>query len=1026
MEKHPQVTLDRIMRVVEDLSRSLWMDLRPLSVSVYQCAEPITYADAVSQTYRPVEVGCPWGPAWSTAWFRVQGEAPAEWAGRTVAVLVNTGSEALMWIDGEPAQGLDENRQDFTLPGPGPIDLYVEAAANNMFGFGEGRPGADPTPFKLKQAEVAWLNQPAWELYHDLRVLFDLAKQLPDDSPRRAKLIYTLNDAVNAFYRDGDDRYTHARAILAPAYADPACASASDVTAVGHSHIDTAWLWPLRETVRKCSRTFSTVLKYMETYPEYRYIQSQPQLYAFMKEKFPGLYARIKQAVADGRWEPEGGMWVEADCNVPSGEALVRQFLYGMHFFREEFGVECQIMWLPDVFGYSAALPQILQGCGIRYFLTQKLSWNQFNPIPHHTFYWEGIDGSRVLAHFPPADTYNGLVTPQELLHGERNFRDKDRADTWLYLYGYGDGGGGVTKPMLEAARRMENVEGLPRVAQGFAHDWFVRTEANGRDLRTWVGELYFERHRGTYTTQAKNKWENRRCELLLRDAEFLAALHPGGAAAYPATAIEAAWKLVLLNQFHDILPGSSIGWVYEDSQRQYAEVHQSADAVIADALDAFAAKIQTDGMTNPVLIWNTLSFARGGLISLPWTGSGKVIAQAPKGELYRTQLCEEDGRRNLLVEVNDAPSMGYVVYDIRRGRFAKDIGDTVTATPTTLENGLVRVVLDERGGVVSFYDKGLEREVIAPGATGNLFQLHDDHPINWDAWDIDPFAEEICTDLLTPATVTVTEHGPLRATVKVQRPLTASATLTQHIRLEANSRRLDFVTTIDWRESHVMLKVAFPVAVHSGRATFEIQYGHVERPTHRNTSWDIARFEVPAHKWADISESDFGVALLNDGKYGYDVKGSTLRLTLLRAPKAPDPEADMGVHTFTYSLLPHRGDVVNSGVPLAGYDLNVPLRTMKLPVHEGVLAPTHSYFRLDKHNLLIESVKRAEDGDGLIVRLYEAYRRRGTARLITNGLCSRVTCTDLLERNGEELPVQGGAVEISFKPFEIITLRLR
>ncbi|HOF87830.1 MAG TPA: glycoside hydrolase family 38 C-terminal domain-containing protein, partial [Armatimonadota bacterium] len=568
--------------------------------------------------------------------------------------------------------------------------------------------------------------------------------------------------------------------------------------------------------------------------------------------------------------------------------------------------------------------------------------------------------------------------------------------------------------------------EGLPRVTQGLAREWFPRMEAEARDLRTWVGELYFERHRGTYTTQAKNKWENRRCELLLRDAEFLAALHPAGPTAYPADALARAWKLVLLNQFHDILPGSSIGWVYADSQRQYAEVHDAADAVIADATDAFARQIHTDGMAHPALIWNTLSFARSGMVSIPWKGSAKVVARAPKGELYRTQLSEEDGGRRLLIEVADAPAMGYTVYDIRRGRFAEDIGDVAAATPTTLENGLVRVTLDARGGVASLYDKQAERELIAPGAVGNLFQLLDDHPINWDAWDIDPFAEEVTTDLLGEATVTVTENGPLRASVRVARALTPRATLTQYIRLEANSRRLDFETVIDWREAHALLKVAFPVAVHSARATFEIQYGHVERPTHRNTSWDMARFEVPAHKWADLSESDYGVALLNDGKYGYDVRGSVLRLTLLRAPKSPDPEADMGVHTFTYSLLPHRGDVVNSGVPLAGYDLNVPLRVSTLPVREGVLAQAHSYFRLDKHNLLIESVKRAEDGDGLIVRLYEAYRRRGVARLITNGLCARVTRTDLLERDQEELPVRGGAVEFSFRPFEIITLRLR
>jgi alpha-mannosidase len=1026
MEKHPQITLDRIARLVDELRNALWTDRLPLHVSVYQCPDPISYAEAVAQDYVPVTPGFAWGPPWSTAWFRVQGAYPDAWAGSTVALLLVTGSEALVWVDGEPAQGLDENRADFVLTdaaaGGAAVDLYIEAAGNRPFGAGEHAEKMSERPFMLQEAALARLNCPAWDLYHDLRLLLDLARQLPDTSTRRAQLIYAMNEAVNVVRRGGDDAYADARAILATAYAVPASASAPHVAALGHSHIDTAWLWPLRETVRKCSRTFASVLKYMETYPEYRYVQSQPQLYAFMKERFPGLYARIKDAVAAGRWEPQGGMWVEADCNVPSGEALVRQILYGEKFFQEEFGVKSTVLWLPDVFGYSAALPQILQGCGIRYFLTQKLSWNQFNPIPHHTFWWEGIDGSRVLAHFPPADTYNGMMTPQELLHGERNFRDKDRAQSWIYLFGFGDGGGGVTKEMLEAGRRMTNTDGLPTVTQEFSRDWFPRMEAECRDLRTWVGELYFERHRGTYTTQAKNKWENRRCELLLRDAEFLAAVLMNGD--YPAADLERAWKLVLLNQFHDILPGSSIGWVYRDSTEQYAEVHAIADTVITRALDTFAKKVQTSGMKHPTMIWNTLGFTRSGVASLPWNGPAGTVARAPRGEGYRTQLTEEDGRRTLLVEVADVPAMGYVVYDLRKGRFAEDIGDVATATDRSLENELVRVELDDRGQLVSFTDKQQGREVLA--GPGNVFQLFDDRPLNWDAWDIDPYYEEVVRDLDAPATITVVENGPLRAALKVERALTPQATLVQYIRLEANSRRVDFDTTIDWSEAHALLKVAFPVDVLSPRATFEIQYGHVERPTHRNTSWDMARFEVPAHKWADLSEGDYGVALLNNGKYGYDVHDNVLRLTLLRAPKAPDPDADMGTHRFTYSLLPHRGDVTNSGVPLAGYDLNVPLRTRALPVREGVLAQTHSFFRVDKHNLVIESVKRAEDGDGIIIRLYEAFRQRGTARLILNGLCSRCTRTDLLERDQDEIPVQGGAIELPFRPFEIITLRLR
>ncbi|HEX2949582.1 MAG TPA: glycoside hydrolase family 38 C-terminal domain-containing protein, partial [Armatimonadota bacterium] len=602
--------------------------------------------------------------------------------------------------------------------------------------------------------------------------------------------------------------------------------------------------------------------------------------------------------------------------------------------------------------------------------------------------------------------------------------------NTWLYLYGFGDGGGGVTKDMLESASRMKNTEGLPKLTLGRASDWFAKMEAEARDLRTWVGELYLELHRGTYTTQAKNKWENRHCEFLLRDAECLATLHPNGLGDYPADALDEAWKLVLLNQFHDIIPGSSIGWVYKDSANDYATVRGIGGDIVSKALGSFASEIDTANLANPILVWNTLSFMRSGKVSLPWDGEGSVVALSPRGQASRTQVVTEQGEQRLLVEVVDVPSVGYVTYDLIAGDMPDEITpavtDVATAADRVLENDLVRVEFNDFGGVVSYYDKENEREVIADGGIGNLFQLFDDTPNNWDAWDIFPYFDEVKTDLTTPAEMHVVEHGPLRATLRIEKAISEQSSLVQLVHLEANTRRVDFETFIDWHESHKLLKVAFPVDVLSPQATYEIQYGHVERPTHANTSWDLARFEVCGHKWADLSESDYGVALLNDGKYGYDTRGNVMRLSLLRSPKDPDPEADMGQHHFTFSLLPHRGNLESSGVPLAGYDINVPLLVQQLPVQDGNLAQTHSYLHIDKPNLLIESVKRAEDGDGIIVRLYEAYRRRGTARLITNGLCSRVTRTDLLERNQEELLVQGGAVNLPFHPFELITLRLR
>jgi alpha-mannosidase len=1038
MDKHPALTLTRIERVVAELAGQLWSDPQPLTVALTQSLEPISYAEAVARTYTPIALGHRWGPVWSTAWFRLTGPLPAAWAGDTVAVLLDTSSEALVWVDGAPAQGLDSNRQDFVLTpaqlATGTLELYVEAAGNHLGGIG-GMIAAVPalesdTPFVLRQASLARLDDARWGLYQDLRVLVDLARSLPEEAPRRAHLLFALNAAVNAYRRAGADGIPAARALLAAEFAAPPVASQGTVNVLGHSHIDTAWLWPIRETIRKCSRTFATVLKYMEQYPDYRYVQSQPQLYAFVKEHYPALYARIKEAIIAGRWEAQGGMWVEADCNIPSGESLVRQFLYGTRFFRDEFGVESTVLWLPDVFGYSAALPQILKGCGIDYFMTAKINWNQTNPFPHHTFTWEGIDGSQVLTQFLLSGDYNGKMTPADIQGQAKAFRDKDRSSSWLYLYGYGDGGGGVTKDMLEAFTRMRATEGLPALTQQPSREWFPAMAAHTRDLCTWVGELYLELHRGTYTTQARNKAGNRASELLLREAELLCALSPAGLAAYPTDALETAWKLVLLNQFHDIIPGSSIGWVYEDSARDYARIRELGEAARTDALTACCAQIDTASLHAPLVVWNTLNCPRRGLVAIPWDGQQPVTGRIEGGKFVRTQPTDVSGRRELLVEIPEAPGVGYLTVDLRDGRAydveAHALVDAVSATARTLENASLRVALNEWGGVVSLVDKTQGRELIAEGQIGNLFQRFDDHPNNWDAWDIDPFYAEVGEELTGPAELTLVEAGPLRATIRVVRALTPRAHLVQEIRLAAGSARVDFDTRIDWQEEHALLKVAFPVAVRSPRATFEIQFGHVERPTHRNTSWDQARFEVPAHKWVDLSEGDFGVALLNDSKYGYDVLGSTLRLSLLRAPKHPDPTADLGSHHFTYSLLPHAGTLSASPVPFAGYDLNVPLLAQSTTVHPGTWPLQQGFLRLDPATLILSAMKRADDGQGIIVRLYEAFQRRGTARLDISALGTHACRTDLLERNGEALPVDDGIVEFPYRPFEIITLRIR
>jgi len=685
----------------------------------------------------------------------------------------------------------------------------------------------------------------------------------------------------------------------------------------------------------------------------------------YMREHFPDLYARMKET-ASARWEPRDAIWVKADANLISGESLIRQILYGARFFRGESGRESDVLRLPELFSYSGALPQVLRGCGIRYLLSQK---NRLDKFPQRTFWWEGIDGSRVLTHLLSDDT----CLPEQRDHGE----------------------------------------------QGSAGEWFQRMEADVRDLPSWTGELFFECPRGAYTLWERNEWENRQDEFLLRDAEFLAAIRPGGE--YPRAELEEAWKLLLQSQFHD-----DAGPVREELYERCSRVREIGEGAVEKSLDAFDALLDTGDLSHPIVVWNTLSFARSGVVSVPWKGKSDVNAFAPRGQASRTQLTEENGERRLLVEVVDAPPMGYIVYELRERTRVKESALAITgvarAGERALENELVRVELNERGEIVSYFDKGQERQIIAPGNAGNRFQLYDGRHNNYNAWDQDPFYDEVYENLTAPAVIEPVENGPLRASLRIERQLTPRARLLQFIRLEANSRRLDFETYLDWQESRALLKVAFPVTIHSPRATCDIQFGHLDRPTHRNTSWDFVRFEINAHKWVDLSESDYGVALLNDGKYGYDVRRNVLRLSLPPAPDNPDGT----VRRFTCSLLPHRGAVTSSGVPLAGYDLNVPFRARLLPVQHGMLARAHSYFRVDKPNLVIEAVKRAEDGDGIIVRLFEAYRRRGTARLLVNGLCSRATRTDLLERNLADLPVQGGAVAFEYKPFEIITLRLR
>ncbi len=968
----------------DQLLAAIERESTPLELSAYMVrGAPVSFEEATRGDFRTFHVGDRWGPPWSTTWFHVRGRVPSGWSGQPAVAVFDLGfegrhpgftCEALAWRDGKPWRGVDPRHRWLPISSP-EVDFYLEAGAiptavvsgpadaPSMIAL---RESAEPA-FVFGRAELRIQDPAARKVALDFKTLYELAMVLPDGDRRTQNLEALTRFAAN------NDPVELARASSRPS------TSTHMITAVGHAHIDTAWLWPLRETRRKCARTFSSALALMDEYPDYRFACSQPAQYAWMKESYPSIFEGIRQKVRSGQWEPVGSMWVEADCNLPSGEALVRQFLHGKRFFMEEFGVDTRELWLPDVFGYPASLPQLIAESGGEYFLTQKLSWNDTNKPAHHTFMWEGIDGSAIFTHFPPADTYNGDFSATQIVQSAVDFKDQDRSSNSLYLYGWGDGGGGPEPDMLESAHRLHSIEGAPQVELGRAADFFVRAKQEAHDLTTWVGELYFELHRGTYTSQARTKRLNRRSEQALREAETWSVAVGSD---YPRELFDSTWKRLLINQFHDILPGSSIDWVYEDAERELEAVVEVAGGMIT------AAQSKLAGSGGNLTVFNVNSHAR-------------------------REVVEVDGEAVLV----EAPACGWASVD----RTKPAEVDPVSISGRVMENGLLRVTWDDDGLLTSIWDKEVGREVLAPGARGNLLQLHDDNPKNWDAWDVDADYRRRSSDITRLVKATVETSGPLRAAVWFTREF-GSSRLEQRMVLDAGSRVLRFETDVDWQEEHKFLKAAFGVAVRSPRATYEIQFGHVERSTHANTSWDQARFEVCAHRWAHLGEPGYGVALLNDCKYGYDIQGSVMRLSLLRAPTHPDPNADRGKHRFTYALMPHPGDFRDAGVIAAAEDLNHPLRTVRGAVPEG---EQRSLIQVDTPQVVVEAIKRAEDSDAVIARLYESWGGRCRARLRTSLPVGRAYLCDLLERERQEVAVRDGVLELEVEPFKILTLKL-
>ncbi|MHB9758055.1 alpha-mannosidase [Streptomyces sp. BYX5S] len=989
----------------------------PLGMSVWHApGEPVPVAEALEGTYEPFEPGTDWGKPWSTSWFRLEGAVPEEWEGRHVEAVVDPGfsgqgpgfqAEGMLYdASGVPLKGIHPRNRHLTIAtratGGEPVRLLLEAAANPTVlrdfeptFLGDVLTAGDRPIYRFRSADLAVLDEEVWHLVLDVEVLTELMHELDADRARRHDILRALERMLDALdLHDVPGTAAAARAELADVLARPAHASAHRVSATGHAHIDSAWLWPLRETVRKASRTFANVTALARDYPELVFACSQAQQYAWVKEHQPHIWERIKKAVADGNWAPVGSMWVESDANMPGGEALARQLVHGKRFFQDELGVETEEVWLPDSFGYTAAFPQLAKLAGAKWFLTQKLSWNQTNRMPHHTFWWEGIDGTRVFTHFPPVDTYNAQFHASELARAERNFAEKGGASQSLVPFGWGDGGGGPTREMLEKARRLRSLEGSPRVDIEKPAAFFEAAhEEYGAGAPVWSGELYLEMHRATYTTQAKTKQGNRRSEHALREAELwctAAAVHDP-TYSYPYDALDRIWKTVLLHQFHDILPGSSIAWVHREARETYARVLAELDDITSDAVHRL-------GGSAPSAL-NASPYPRSEVVA----HDGQLV-HVYVGGLGAQTLTETTGK-------------------------TRGPGAHAAAAPETesivLANEHLTVTIDSDGLLTSVRDLANGgRETLTPGSRGNLLQLHPDHPTQYDAWDLDAHYRHTRTDLTAAESVELVEEGPLRVSVRVTRSFGKSR-ITQEYRLAADSRRLDVVTDVDWQESEKVLKAAFPLDVHAERSSAEIQFGHVNRPTHANTGWDAARYEICAHRWLRVAEEGYGVALVNDSTYGHDVTraahdeglGTTVRLTLLRAPHSPDPETDLGTHRFTYALLPgaSTGDAVAEGLAL-----NLPLRIAPAPDVTPLVT-------VDNPAVTVESVKLAEDRSGdVVVRLYESRGGRADAVLTAAFPVAGADETDLLERPLRPADTSDTGLALRLRPFQILTLRLR
>jgi alpha-mannosidase len=1038
---------ERIAKLLEDIQSMIYV--REIPITRYKVLKSKeNFSDIASLNtghWEEITNEQLWGGHREYFWFETIVTIPKELNDKCVVYELKTGREGewdatnpqfTIYVNGIRRQGLDVNHREVLLTERGKEGESYRIVLSAFTG---------DSNFKLiMDSKLKELDPETEQYYYDISVPYQVARLLSDSDSVHIIMIQVLNESLNLldlrkpYSREYYESLRKAQVYIQEEFYNKHCGhSREQIYCVGHTHIDVAWLWTLAVTKDKVVRSFSTVLELMRQYPEYIFMSSQPQLYQYVKKNAPEVYEEIKQRVQEGRWEVEGGMFVEADCNLSSGESLVRQFMYGKRFFKEEFGKDNEILWLPDVFGYSAALPQIMKKCGVKYFMTTKISWNEFNKMPYDTFEWEGIDGTRILTHFSPSrdynkgaveggaetehfTTYNAYINPSQVKGAWARYSQKYLNEEVLMSFGFGDGGGGPTKDMLENQRRLaKGLPGSPRTIMSTSRTFFENLEEKvkgNKYLPSWVGELYLEYHRGTYTSMARNKKYNRKSEFLFQNAEHYEMLnYVLTQSPYPKKELQEAWEVILRNQFHDILPGSSIKEVYEDSKREYENIAMIGNELVNQSLTNITNQINAEKDT--LVVFNPNSFTGEGIVTFccPATILNPVIAD---GNTIVPSQKTEDG--SYIFCAQKVPAKGYKVFHLNEGNEKTSL----KADDRHLENDSIRVTFHENGQISSIFDKQNNREVLQENKNANVLMTYEDRPHNFDAWDVNNYYVEKTWEITAVSSIELVEKGPVRATICVKRHYLDSK-IEQYISLLYNSPEISIRNEIDWKESHIFMKSVFPVDIHTDEAAYEVQYGNVKRKTHYNTMWDYAKFEVCMHKWIDVSEDDYGVSMMNDCKYGCHVHNGEIGISMLKSATYPNPDADKEHHSFVFSIYPHNGDWNKAKTVQKAYALNNPMCAFIKETKEGVLPREYSLVSADAENVVIEVVKQAEMGEDVILRMYETNNRRTNVNLTFGMDLQRIRECNMLEEDEKEIVHDKKSVLLMLKPYEIKTLKV-